>query len=166
MGGIGTGLPANSFLSSCFYIGGKLGANCFMAISAYYLIGSSFKIQRIVSVWKTTFFYGVLFFVLNFIFHFKTLQIINVLETALPISYKSYWYITAFVGLLLLSPFLNMVIETLTKNAYKMLLFIMLLMVAVPITVFPKAMPFADESHLLLFVFIYLLIGYYKRDIS
>lgn len=162
-GGIGTGLPFNSFLSACFYIGGKFGANCFMAISAYYLIGSSFKIQRIVSVWKTTFFYGILFFILNFAFHFKTLQIIDVLETALPITYKSYWYITAFVGILFLSPFLNMTIEKLTKNTYGMLVIILFFMVAVPITIFPKAMPFADESHLLLFVFIYLLIGYYKK---
>ena len=46
----------NLIIANLFYIGGKFGANCFMAISAYFLIDSKFKVQKVISVWKHTFF--------------------------------------------------------------------------------------------------------------
>ena len=55
----------NLIIANLFYIGGKFGANCFMAISAYFLIDSKFKVQKVISVWKHTFFYGLTLFLLN-----------------------------------------------------------------------------------------------------
>lgn len=96
----------NLIIANLFYIGGKFGANCFMAISAYFLIDSKFKVQKVISVWKHTFFYGLTFFLLNTILHFKAVGVGDILEVVFPISYKAYWYVTAYVAIILLSPFM------------------------------------------------------------
>lgn len=162
-GGIEQPASVNLIFSNLFYIGGKFGANCFMAISAYFLLDSKFKVQRAISVWKTTFFYGILFFGLNLVFHFRGVGVRDILETILPVSYKAYWYVTAYVAIILLAPFLNYIIKVITKRQYKFLIVALLLMVTVPATFLPKAKPYYDESHVFLFVLIYFSIGFYKR---
>ena len=153
----------NKYLAAIIYIGGKYGANVFFAITAYFLTEQSFKFERVVSIWKTTFFYGILFFILNFIVEIRSFELKDVLETILPIYYKSYWFVTAYIGLVLLSPFLNVLIHHLNKNAFIILLTIMACMVSIPVTFFPGARPYMDESHLFLCIFIYLVIGFYKK---
>lgn len=153
----------NLLFSDLFYIGGKFGSNCFMAISAFYLLDSKFKIQRATSIWKTTFFYGVLFFCLNAVCHFESVGIRDILETIFLVSYKAYWYVTAYVAIILIAPFLNYVIERITEKQYKFWLCVLLAMVTVPAIFLPMAKPYYDESHVVLFVLVYLLIGFYKN---
>jgi len=157
------GMLFNQCLANILYIGGKLGANCFMAISAYYLVGKKLKIKRITSIWKVTFFYGVVFFILNYIMNFRDYQIRDLFETLFPITYKSYWYVTAYVGILMISPILNYAIDQFSEKQYRWILVSLVTMVSIPVTFFPKANPFSDESHLLLFVLIFLIMGYYKK---
>lgn len=153
----------NLIIANLFYIGGKFGANCFMAISAYFLIDSKFKVQKVISVWKHTFFYGLTFFLLNTILHFKAVGVGDILEVVFPISYKAYWYVTAYVAIILLSPFINKLINRLIEKQYKYLIFVLLILVTLPVTFLPKAKPYYDESHVLLFVLIYFIIGFYKK---
>ena len=153
----------NLIIANLFYIGGKFGANCFMAISAYFLIDSKFKVQKVISVWKHTFFYGLTFFLLNTILHFKAVGVGDILEVVFPISYKAYWYVTAYVAIILLSPFINNLINRLIEKQYKYLIFVLLILVTLPVTFLPKAKPYYDESHVLLFVLIYFIIGFYKK---
>lgn len=157
------GMLFNQCVANILYIGGKLGANCFMAISAYYLAGKVFKVKRITSIWKITFFYGAIFCILNYIMNFRDYQIRDLFETFFPITYKSYWYVTAYVGILLISPILNSAINQFSEKQYRWLLASLVTMVSIPVTFFPKANPFSDESHLLLFVLIFLIMGYYKK---
>lgn len=49
-----------------------------------------------------------------------------------------------------MSPFLNVLIHHLNKNAFIILLTIMACMVSIPVTFFPGARPYMDESHLFL----------------
>lgn len=153
----------NKYIAAIVYIGGKYGANVFLAITAYFLIDKPFQVKRLFNVWKTTFFYGILFYAGNMVMGFRQYTIKDIGETLLPISYKSYWFVTTYVGLIFLSPFLNALIHKLDKMEYTLLLIIVASMVAIPVTFLPGAHPFADESHLFLSVFIYLVVGYYKK---
>ena len=156
-------ISLNKYFAAILYIGGKYGANVFFAITAYFLIDKTFHFKRVVSVWKTTLFYSLLFFVLNFVIGFRSYELRDICEAVLPICYKSYWFVTAYVGLILLSPFLNVLIHKLDKTSYVILLIIVGGMVSIPVTFLPGAHPFMDESHLFLCVFIYLAVGFYKR---
>lgn len=154
----------NKYIAGILYIGGKYGANIFFAITAYFLIDKPFRFRRIISVWETTFFYGILFMILNLFVGFRTVGIRDICETLFPVCYKSYWFVTAYVGLILLSPFLNLLIDKLEKRAYLLLLIFMMFMLSIPVTFLPGSRPYADESHLLLCIFIYLFIGFYKKE--
>lgn len=52
---------ANQVLSSFLAIGGKVGFDCFIVVSAWFLVNSSFKIERFLKVWGQVLFYNVLF---------------------------------------------------------------------------------------------------------
>ena len=125
-------ISLNKYFAAILYIGGKYGANVFFAITAYFLIDKTFHFKRVVSVWKTTLFYSLLFFVLNFVIGFRSYELRDICEAVLPICYKSYWFVTAYVGLILLSPFLNVLIYKLDKTAYVILLIIVGGMVSIP----------------------------------
>lgn len=51
----------NQVISSFLAIGGKVGFDCFIVISAWFLVNSSFKIERFLKVWGQVLFYNVLF---------------------------------------------------------------------------------------------------------
>ena len=162
-GGTEQAFGLNKIFSTIFYIGGKLGADCFMAISAYYMIDSKFKIKRIVNTWISVYFYQILFILLNIIFHFTTVGLKEVIELFFPVSYDAYWFATAYIGVVAVSPFLNALIRQLNIKSYHLLLVILSGMVMVPATFLPGANTFLDKSHLILFILIYLIIGYYKK---
>lgn len=161
-----SGVLLNKYIAAILYIGGKYGANVFFAITAYFMIDKTFHLKRVLSVWKITFFYGMVFFVLNIFVGFRSFEFRDICETILPISYKAYWFVTAYVALLILSPFLNFLIHKLDKRALGFLVLVCACMVTIPATFLPGANPYADESHLFLSILIYLAVGFYKKCIE
>lgn len=161
-----SGVSMNKYIAAILYIGGKYGANVFLAITAYFLMDKTFHLKRVLCVWKTTFFYGVLFFILNIFVGFRAFELRDICETILPISYKAYWFVTTYVALVMLSPFLNFLIHKLGKKALGVLVVICAGMVTIPATFLPGANPYVDESHLFLGVSIYLAVGFYKKWIE
>lgn len=155
----------NKYFACFFYFGGKFGSNVFFAIASYFLIKKEVKYNfiQIKKVWISTLFYTICFFMLNCVIGFKNLEIRDILETFLPISYKAYWFITAYIGILILSPILNIIINYLDSDKYKSFLILYGLMITFPATFLPRAKPYYDECHLFLCIFIYLLIGYFKK---
>lgn len=161
-----SGVSLNKYIAAILYIGGKYGTNVFFSITAYFLIDKTFHLKRVLSVWKTTFFYGVVFFVLNIFTRFRAFRLRDICETLLPISYKAYWFVTAYVALVILSQFLNLLIHKLDKKALGLLVIVCTCMVTIPATFLPGANPYADGSHLFLSVLIYLAVGFYKKWIE
>lgn len=155
---------ADKIISVILYIGGKFGADCFFVISAWFLIDREFRFSRIVNIWRTVWVYGILFMALNYAFGFRAFASRDIFEAAFPVLSNSYWFVTAYVGLLLLSPFMNRIIHQLSHREYLFLLGTLSFMVMIPSTLTLFEKPYQSDSHFLLCVFIYFLTGYFKRD--
>lgn len=109
-------ISLNKYIAAIMLIGGKYGVNVYFAITAYFLIDKQIHLRRVINVWKTTFFYGVLFFILNIFVGFRAFELRDICETIFPICYKAYWFATVYVALVLISPFLNFLIQNLIKK--------------------------------------------------
>lgn len=109
---------ANSMWNYLFGIGGKLGANCFFAISAYYLLDRKFSLRSALELHNKIWLYSILFFALNIIFKLRPFVLRDVLETFLPVIYNSYWFCSTYFALLFLAPFLNIIIEHIDKQRH------------------------------------------------
>lgn len=155
----------NRFIIKLFSAGGKLGVNIYVIISGYFLVNSKFKVIQVVRTVLLTVFYSVSLYVImslsttEFQFSAKTL-----LENTFVIKNKIYWFVTCFVAMLLLSPFVNKLIHSLEEKQHLALIALLLFM---QITVFSKSSYF-EFSNTAWFITLYIIAGYlrlYPKDI-
>ena len=96
---------ANYFFSNFFLGASQCGVNIFFIISGYFLINSSFKLSRVVNIWLETVFYSLLWCVV-LIVKSRTFSL-SFLSAFIPFTSNSYWFVTNYLLILLLFPFLN-----------------------------------------------------------
>ena len=90
--------------------------NCFVLLSSYFLVTARFNVRKVIS-----FALHVLFYSLTIMLIACTTGIVHptanvIIKSIAPISTSCYWFPTSYVGLLLLSPFLNAGIKAMTKR--------------------------------------------------
>lgn len=80
--------------------------------------------------------------------------------------FEEYWFISAYVGLLLVYPFLNILMSQLNNKKWLCLISVLTIMLSIIPTVFYKGL---WNSNLMWFIYMYLLGGAlrnYENEIS
>lgn len=114
----------NTIITKLLICGGKIGVNCFVLISGYFLINSKFKIEKLLKLILEVVFYSIIITIILVAFNKISINIVALIKSILPVIFGKYWFITAYVGLYIFSPFINKFIRTLTKEKYKVFLII------------------------------------------
>lgn len=106
-------------------------------ITGYFLYACAFSWRRIGNVYVQMWLYSVLIFtgfaVLHHVVSSRILDrlfgkdqiLTTVLGTFLPFSYRSYWFISAYIVLLLFSPFLNIFVHNARMREQRNLIFLL-----------------------------------------
>lgn len=109
--------------------GGQLGVALFYMITGYFLVDKEFKPSRLVRTWLQVFLYGALILgavcalrcggrLSMFDEQFASWGLAATLQKELtPITSCAYWFMTAYFGLMLVSPFLNVLFKHAGKRA-------------------------------------------------
>jgi len=140
-----------------------VSVNCYVFITGYFLIEKTFKIKRILTVWFTTFFYSSIIAITVFIVNNGSIHIMDVIQSFFPITFNRYWFVTNYIGLIALSPFINIVCKQITKKQFQFLLIICLLLNMTIFIIFPWAKSFGNSSmSLSWFICLYLTSAYFK----
>ena len=95
--------------------------NCFALTTGYLMVGRPFKYRKIIPLWVTVFFYNLVLFGAGILFFPSSVNIDQIFYLTPAIS-KEYWYFTAYFILFFFIPFLNKLIEALTKKEFYILL--------------------------------------------
>ena len=115
-----SGVNSSNILESKIFdilqIGGKLGVNLFVLISAYFMVNKSFKLSRILKIIFETFFYSVFIYLIFIAFGKTNFTIDEFILNFFPVIFERWWFVTTFVLLMILSPFLNIIIKSVSKN--------------------------------------------------
>lgn len=166
-------LPARS-LSSAFHnalqMSGQIGVTLFVLISAYFLTTSKQNnYRRIVNLWIQVFFYSCFGFV-SFLFctrvmrisciDYQAVSLRMIATTLLPIVFNEYWFITAFVVLMLLAPYVNILLNALNKRQTSSLIMLNIAVTFLWKFANPSIQYFTDVSYLLA---LYLIGSYIRR---
>ena len=114
-----------------------VAVNCYVLISGYFLLESEFKIKRLFKIWFQVIFYSVgIYFVLVIAklipFSFK-----NVTFSMLPVLMGQYWFVTTYVALYLLFPFLNIAIKSMDKKLMRLLVIVLFCVFSLWTTLIP-----------------------------
>lgn len=138
---------------------GNLGVVLFLMISGYFQCTSGFRPRAVVRLLAQVWFYSVaLFLVCRFLFGCSyTADML--LQVFFPTIFQEYWFFTAYIVLLLLSPFLNIMIRNLTRQQFQTMLALMILLWSAIPTLTKQSMYAAEIPQFLL----YYCLGAYFR---
>ena len=141
--------------------GADIANDMFILITGYYMIGSSMKGKRILKVFGEMIFYAV---IIAFTFHFTELKVLSgeaLKKLLLPFWSGENWFVTCYLLLCLLIPFLNSFLKNLEQTAFAKLLAILFLLRFVAPLFHTKT--FWNTSHgLEQFIFLYFVGAYIK----
>lgn len=98
-----------------------VAVNVFILISGYFSI--SFKLPRILKLGQLTWFYSVTLLILTISCGWHSINYYDITFFA-PIFSKKYWFITIYIILYILSPCLNKLALSISKNHFKSILLI------------------------------------------
>ncbi|MEE0859536.1 MAG: acyltransferase [Acutalibacteraceae bacterium] len=94
----------------------------FVMISGYFMITSQFDIKRTIkrasNVYGAMFFYSVAISVIFFIINPVNITVANCFIAVMPFFSKTWYFLSNYLIVLLLSPFLNKMLTSLTKKQY------------------------------------------------
>lgn len=153
---------SNKNVIDCMFIGGKIGVNCFVLISAYFLCTSKVTIKKVVVLLGELWFYNWLFLLLYFVglTPVKEVSITEIIKSVFPLCYSRYWFITTYVILLLLLPFLNRFVQKLEKKQLRNLIGLLIVISSV-IPTFLGAI--RTWNTVRWFILLYFIAVYIKR---
>lgn len=104
-----------------------VAVNCFVLISGYFLCKSEFKLKKFLKLWGEVIFYSIIIYVIFVIIGIEKISISNLVRIIFPVITNQYWFVTSYLMLYLISPFLNKLINALNREEYKKLLIIILI---------------------------------------
>lgn len=113
---------------------GQIGVIAFTLISAYFLSKSSkVKINGILNIGKVTWSWSIIILISAWVFR-KNLDVLNLkltIKSIFPILMGTYWYVTAYIALYLIFPYLNIVINKLDKSEYNKFLLVLIVIFSI-----------------------------------
>ena len=147
-----------------------IAVNCYVMITGYFMITKPFKLNRLTVLWVEVLFYAVGLYVVLCCMGLQAFQIKELINAVFPITFKEYWFMTNYMGLLIFAPVLNVFVNHVSKSKY-LLTLIGLGGISLTLLVkFPLGDTFGGSYGLLWFIFLYLVtcpckaIGRYFGD--
>ena len=140
-----------------------IAVNCYVLISGYFLTKSKFKWKKVLQLWLETLFYSIAIYFIIVSLGLKELDIKGAIKSLFPIITKQYWFINIYLVMYILSPFLNKLINSMSKKEYQKLLLILIICFSI-ISILPAAYTL-DSSRgygIIWFVCLYFIAGYIR----
>ena len=120
----------NSILASSLDIGfnrflleivtlGDIGSILFVLISGYCLINSvNIKLRKILKILLQVLFYSLAIYLLFLFFGNEDFSLKFLVKSILPISFKQYWFATAYIILYIFHPYINKLLNSFNKKEH------------------------------------------------
>lgn len=97
-----------------------VAVNVFILISGYFLCKSKFDINKIIKLYGEIFVYSIIIGIILLLTNNVELNIKNLLYIFFPFITQRYWFFNAYILLILLFPFLNILINNISKEKFKL----------------------------------------------
>lgn len=137
--------------------------NCFVIISGFFLVSKDeFGLRKPVNLLFVTAFYGIIAFFIGVVFGNTKFTLYNLLVSIFPFFAGYRWFVETYLILILFSPFINIILNSLNKRNFRILLAIQIFIFSVWYSIGLSA-PLLDNGYgIINFITLYL-IGAYLR---
>lgn len=139
--------------------------NLYGLTTGYLMCNKPFRLSRVTKLWVTTVFWSVVVSCVLFAVLPESRTFEEVVSMFLPILRGRYWFFTAYVVVMLLSPVLNLVIRSLSKGQFHLLLAVLFLLFGViPVgSLGYDVMRISTGHHFSWMIVLYIIGGYLNR---
>lgn len=147
-----------------FSLLGNIGVIIFILISGYFMINQTkIKLKKLIKLVFQVLFYSCFIYILLVILKYNTFNTVDFIKACLPITFKEYWFATAYILLYVFSPFINIFLNSLNKEKY-------IVFIGLEIATF-SILPIVTNNdfygnELIQFIMFYSIGGYIRLHIS
>lgn len=111
---------------------GKVGTDIFILISGYYMVSSSFSLKKLLKFMGQIWFYTLItLIVFGVLGHCREEGLYAVKISLFPLLTSHYWFASYYVLLMLFSPFINILLNSLEAKQHLQLLLLLFLLCTV-----------------------------------
>ena len=137
--------------------------NCFVLISGYFMVNSkSFSLKKPISILVICAFHGVISYLIA-LFAGVELHEGGVLYALFPYFWGNRWFVETYVILLLIAPFINKLLNSITKESYHILMAVWISLFCLWYSIGLSA-PILDDGYgIINFITLYLLGAYIRK---
>ena len=139
--------------------------NCFVLLTGYFMSEKKFKLSRIIRIWLQVLEYSVILYLVSILTGLNTFSGLDLAKAFFPISNETYWFATKYLILLVISPFLNLLMDNCDKKRMGILFVSSFILFSVMPSVFywKDYLNIARGYSVLWFVCLYIFGAYVKR---
>ena len=141
---------------------GYVGVDCYVLISGYFLIQSKFSWKKVLGLIGEVWFYSVVILVCLIVTKQVVYSPAQILNAFFPVSTRQYWFMTDYIILYILSPFINIGLQNLSQKQFKKLLLSLLILFSIW-DIFPGQQIGVQRGYSLYWLIVVYSIGAYIR---
>ena len=119
------------------YVLCQVCVNIYVMLSGYFMINSKFRLHKLVTLWMEVAFYSFVLKMLFMLIGKDSFSLISLASCFFPILTGRYWFLTIYVGLYLVSPFLNILIHAMDKKQHGLMNLVLFALMSVWTSIHP-----------------------------
>ena len=138
--------------------------NIYVLLSGYFLVRSHFKLQKLAALWMETVLYSLTIKLIFMLTGQTPFSAVSLASCVFPIVTGRYWFITIYLGLYMLSPFLNTAIRAMDRRQHLALNLVLMLLFSAWNSIHPSiaGMNSGGGWGLAWFVVLYLTAAWFR----
>lgn len=150
----------NKIMLDVLSLGGKLGVNCFVLITGYFMVQSKMNIKKLIKIMLEIVFYSTSIYIIFTCFNIIPFTFSGIINSIFAITQNAYWFGTTYAILYLLIPFINQSISSFNEKQHRYLCFTLVAIFSIIPTITTRNFEF---SHVIWFVTLYYIAGYIRK---
>lgn len=142
-----------------------VAVNCYVLITGYFQSCSKFRLKKLLLLLIEVWFYSIFIYVGLCLFGIRTFTMKDFLTAIFPILNSEYWFATIYVGLYIVSPFINWGLSRLDRRQHLLLLVVLILLFSVWPTFFffSVGLNFGGGFGIVWFFILYCIGAYIRK---
>lgn len=142
--------------------------NCFVLISGYFAVKTPFKFSKLFMLIREVLTYSIVIYLVFLVFGLVNFDVKSFILAFLPSLTRQYWFITTYLGLYIISPFIKIAAEKFKKEEFFSLLLIIFLLFVVYYNLFffSDNLNFGGSTGLPWFIYLYLCGIYLSKFVK
>ena len=167
-GGIlGNVVPYSGKYYACWILEGicYVSVNCYVLISGYFLSDSKFKFHKLMAMLIQVFLISISTYTIFVLLGLTNFSWFNFFKALTPTLSSQYWFVTVYVGLYIFFPFINIVLNNITRQQHLTLTYLMIIFFSIMPTYFcyGYGLNAGGGSGIVWFVTLYIIAAYLRR---